>query len=426
MKRKRRMAMKKFRICFLSLLLALMLGGCVTEEPESVEITVIHGWGSNENDHIAMRSIYSDFEKQNPNVKVHLVSMPTSKDLLRKVGDMILVGEMPDVIFFGGIGNNEIYQYMVKNNLALDLMTYIENDEEFRSHVASSNLEYWKTIDGKLYSIADTLMLSGGYWYNEDIFEAAGIEAIPENWEEFFEVCEAVEQWSEEEGNGVKPLQVSTEGYLYFMDHMLADNGGRAEKAIEWHKIEVEKTEMASVLEELKKVYGYSAADDENYSYRDETDAFNGGQLAIYINGVWGAPMIAEEVNANYALLPTNGGYSMSCESAGLGYVLGKTEAEERQEASAAFLKYMLSDEVQERILKETEQVPASSNVAIDTYKEEMPRFYQAVELVKSADKKIETPDNLWESTKKSSFEEHILEVLESEITVLEFMKKIE
>ena len=125
MKRKRKMFMKKGRICFLSILLALVLGGCTVQEPDLVEITVIHGWGSNENDHVAMRSIYSDFEKENPNIKVHLISMPTSKDLLRKVGDMILVGEMPDVIFFGGIGNNQIYQYMVKNDLALDLMADI-------------------------------------------------------------------------------------------------------------------------------------------------------------------------------------------------------------------------------------------------------------------------------------------------------------
>ena len=32
------------------------------------------------------------------------------------------------------------------------------------------------TETGELYSVADALMLSGGYWYNEDILKAAGIE----------------------------------------------------------------------------------------------------------------------------------------------------------------------------------------------------------------------------------------------------------
>lgn len=423
MKKMRKIFNRKSILSVITVCLMLFFISCSRESAENVEITVIHGWGSNEDDHVAMRKIYSDFEKTHPDVKIHLVSMPTSKELFRKVGDMILVGEMPDVIFFGGSGNNEIYNYMVKNELALDLMPYIETDEEFQSHIAESNLEYWKTIDGKLYSIADTLMLSGGYWYNERIFEQAGIEKVPESWEEFFQVCSAIKTWSQEEGNDVRPLQVSTEGYLYFMDHMLADNGGKAEKAVDWNKIEIVESEFEVILEQLRKVYDYSAVKDENYSYRDETDAFNEGKLAMYINGVWGAPMIQDAVAAKYALLPTAGGYSMSCESTGLGYILGKTDDDARQQMSIEFLKYMLSDDVQARILKETEQVPASPMVQIENYKEEMPRFYQAAELVKQADKKIETPDNLWDSTRKGIFEEHILEVLRQELTTKEFMK---
>lgn len=401
----------------------VFLTGCSKEEIHPTEITLIHGWGSNENDHIAMRKIYSDFEAENPDVKIHLVSMPTSKDLLRKVGDMILVGEMPDVIFFGGTGNNDIYKYMVENNLAVDLMPYIQSDGEFAEHIAASNLNYWKTLGGELFSISDTLMLSGGYWYNKDILERAGIEKLPETWEDFISVCKKIQTWSEEKELGIKPLQVSAEGYLYFVDHMLADNGGKAEKSIQWHKIDMDVHEMENVLEKLHLIYGFSASSDENYSYRDETDLFNEGKLAFYINGVWGAPMISEGIHAEYALLPTDHVESMSCESTGLGYILGKTGQEEKQEASVRFLKYMLSEKVQERILVETGQVPVNPNVSIEEHKEEMQRFYQAVELVKSAEKKIEAPENLWEISRKTIFEENILDVLEKEMAADEFIE---
>lgn len=406
--------------------IAVIFGGCGTEYENPVEITVIHGWGSNEKDHIAMRQIYSDFEKENPDVKVHLISMPTGKELLRKVGDMILVGEIPDVVFFGGTGNNEVYKYMVKNNLAIDMMPYIEADLEFASHIAASNLSYWKTLDGKLFSISDTLMLSGGYWYNQSIFEKAGIEKIPETWEEFVAVCEQIKNWSEEKGTNIKPLQVSAEGYLYFVDHMLADNGGSGEKNISWNKIELHESEMEEILEMLRIIYSFSASNDENYSYRDETDLFNEGKLAIYVNGVWGAPMISESIQAKYALLPSYGEASISCESTGLGYVVGKTGSEEQQEAGVRFLKYMLSDEVQERILVETEQVPANPNVKVEAHKEEMPRFYQGAELVKEAERKIETPENLWEISKKNTFEENILDVLENHVSAEEFVRLLE
>lgn len=315
---------------------------------------------------------------------------------------------------------------MVKNDLAVDIMPYIEEDEEFSANIAASNLSYWKTLDGKLFSISDTLMLSGGYWYNQKIFEQAGIKEIPKTWTEFIEVCEQIKTWSEEKGSVIKPLQVSAEGYLYFVDHMLADNGGRGEKNIGWNKIELDENEVEQILEILRQIYSFSASNDENYSYRDETDLFNEGKLAIYVNGVWGAPMIEENIQAEYALLPSYGEASISCESTGLGYVVGKTGVEAKQEASVRFLKYMLSETVQERILLETEQVPANANVSVETHKEEMQRFYQGVALVKAAEKKIETPENLWEISKKTIFEENILDVLENHVTADEFISILE
>ena len=80
---------------------------------------------------------------------------------------------------------------------------------------------------------------------------------------------------------------------------------------------------------------------------------FNEGKLAIYVNGVWGASLISENINAKYALLPTTSGKNLSCESACFGYVLGKSGNEQKEEASIRFLKYMLSKKVQTRILEE-------------------------------------------------------------------------
>ena len=94
----------------------------------------------------------------------------------------------------------------------------------------------------------------------------------------------------------------------------------------------------------------------KEYSYRDETDLFNDEKLAMYINGIWGAFMIDETLPVSYALLPFGEGAEIACESAGLGYLLGNTENEKRIDASIKFLKYMLSKEVQERILLKTGQ----------------------------------------------------------------------
>lgn len=419
--------LRRKKIGLLGILAAFcfLLAGCQKEQEEQVTITVIHAWGSTEADHVAMRKIYEGFQKENPDIALKLISMPTRDEMLRKTEDMIMVGDIPDVITFSGMGRNETFDFMLENDMALDLMPYLEEDTDFASDIAEANLNYWKTEDGELFTIADVLSLSGGYWYNEDLFEQAGIAAVPNTWEEFMEMCESLRTWSDNENKDIKPLQVSAEGYLYFLDHMLADNGGIAQMAIENHQIALDASELATAVRQMKEIYAYSASDEEGYSYRDETDLFNEGRLALYVNGAWGAPMISEDIRAKYALLPTASGESISCESASMGYVLGKSGSQEKENASVRFLKYMLGEEVQTRILKETEQIPANPKVCLGDFKEQKPRLYQASELVLNAGRKIDIPDNLWNKPQKNRFTDNILEMLSGRLTETDFWEQL-
>ncbi len=90
------------------------------------------------------------------------------------------------------------------------------------------------------------------------------------------------------------------------------------------------------------------------------------------------------------------------------------------------FLKYMLSEPVQRRILEETEQVPANPAIDLEAYREEMPRFYQAVTEVQNADRKIEMPNHLWSTEQTEIFAHDLFSVLRGEMTDGEFMGKIE
>lgn len=412
---------KLLRISGLAFLSVVFLAGCGEKAPEPIEITLIHGWGTTEEDHVVMRDIYQDFEKENPDVKLNQLSMPSGSEMVRKVEDMLVVGEIPDLVFLGGSGKDTVYQFMTENDLALDLMPYIREDREFAGNLAPVNIDFWTTGEEQLFTISDVLLLSGGYWYDREIFEEAGIKKLPETWDEFLEVCEQIEGWAEEEQNGVECLQMSQEAYLYFMDHLLAVQDSVSGNAIRNQRLYLEESSAKEALDMLRKIYRYSRADG-NYSYRDETDAFNDGKTAMYINGIWGAPMISDQIDAAYALLPGEKGEQISCESACLGYILGKTGDEKKQEASVQFVKYMLSAPVQERILKETEQVPANPHVDIRKYQNGMERFVQAADTVKAADTKIQVPDNLWNTGARDSFMAGIDDVLKGEISDEEFI----
>ena len=413
-------AWKKYkRVWIIGILLVLtcIIAGCGKEQENKVTITMVHGWGGIEADHVAMRKIYEEFQTENPDIELRLISMPTREEMLRKVEDMIMVGDIPDIVNFEGIGYNQTYDFMVRNDMLIDLMPYLEEDEELASDISETNLKSWTTDEGELYNVVAVLSLSGGYWYNEEILEQAGIRELPATWEEFMEMCEILENWSVSEGTGIKPHKVTSEGYLYFADHVLADSEGGLNWSPQEHRLLVDEDKMEDVLKQLKEIYKYSASDEMNYTYRDETSLFNDGKLAIYINGVWGAPMIGEELDVKYALLPSASGTAISCESACMGYVLGKSNAAEKEEASVRFLKYMLSEEVQTRILEETEQIPSNPQVSLERYSVEKPRMYQAATLVLNAERKIDTPENMWGVDRKEKFTENIMEVLRGDIS---------
>ena len=401
------MPMRKIIKLFLGLCLMLFLTGCQSKPQELTEITFIHGWGSTETDHETMRQIYRDFETENPDIKINMISMPTSDEVVRKTEDMVMVGTLPDIVFLGGKGIDSIYQYMVDHRYALDLMPYLREDEEFASNLAPANLEYWTTDDGKLYSVSDVLILGGGYWYNKEIFRAAGVTSIPQTWNEFEAACRKIEYWAERNNNGVQPMHLSAEGYLYYTDHIMAS----MDTSILDDEIPMDADTLFRVLDTLQNVHEHSVGKSGNYTYRDETSLFNDGKLAVYVNGVWGAAMIDEDLDVAYALMP-GGSKSICCESAGAGYILGNTGDTKRQEASVRFLKYMLSEEVQTRILLETQQVPANPNINIADYEKEMPRFSQAVATAQQAEIKIEIPEQLWANQQTQVFSEYIFSVL--------------
>ena len=408
---------KKLRLLMWILLICCMLSSC-EKEKKKVTITVIHSWGGTETDHVAMRQIYGQFQNENPDINLRLISMPTRNETLRKVEDMIMVGDTPDIIAFSGMGENSIYNFMVENNMALDIQPYLEEDSEFDRDVSETNKKYWTTGAGDLYTVVDVLSLSGGYWYNEEILEKAGIKQLPETWNEFIDMCNRINEWSKEESTEVKPLRPSAEGYLYFMDHMLFSEKDSVS--------EISDEDFVDTLKKMESIYHFSKFENTSYSYRDETRLFNEGRIAIYVNGVWGAPMISEKIHAKYALLPTNDGISMSCESASLGYVLGKSGSKEREDASVRFLKYILSKKVQTQILERTEQFPANPNISLEKYKNEKNRMYQAATLVLDAERKIEIPDNVWSASQKEYFTDNIFKVLTNEMDKQELVDNID
>lgn len=412
--------MKRLTISILIIIMCMIsFASCSKKEEEIVEITFIHGWGSTEPDHVAMRNIYMDFEKENPNVHINMLSMPTNAQMIRKVEDMIATGKIPDVIFTAGNGTDSLYRFMREHEMLLNIMSYANEDDKFYDSISPITIETWEE-DGKLYTASDVLILSGGYWYNKDIFEKAGIIKIPETWEEFYEMLEKIDQLSINDDNDIVSILPSTDAYLYMADEIIFEENGFSNTEIK----ELSNSTIEKIIERWKEVY-FHVPNSNKYSYRDEIALFNEGKLGVFVNGVWGASMINSDINVGYALLPPNKNQVISTQTSALGYLIGNSGDEKKKEASIRFLKYMLSEDVQKRIILETQQMPSNPNIDIMDFYDNLEKFCLAVETVQSADVRTDIPEKIWGGANLEKIDKNIIRLLSEEISKEEFIRNL-
>lgn len=399
-----------------------LLTGCGPQE-EIVEITFIHGFGTAEDTHVAMRQIYSDFEKTHQGIKLNMISLPSSVDVVEKVGNMLAIGEVPDIIFTAGEGKESIYEYMIAQDKVLDLMPYLEKDEEFYENLSPVILEDWQTEQGALYTVSDVLFMIG-YWYNCSLFEQAGITELPKTWEDFEQVCKQLKLYGQNTGEGTLPLILDIDHMIYITNAILHEGDGSDNEKLRKNLIDLQTPGFQKSLDQLKTFSQYTDVIDV-YSFRDSLDAFNKEQTAIYMNGVWGSYLIDQELDVAYAPFPSEEGESVSMISSCIGYLLGNTKDQKKMDASIEFLKYMLSEPVAQRILEETGQMPSNPKVKISEEIAEG-RVYHAVEKIKEVDRVIEVPANIWSRELQKVYGENMILYIEERISIQEMEKNLE
>ena len=413
----------RIKVIFLILMSLIFMMGCHKTEENKVEITLIHGWGSTEENHASVRRIYEDFERDNPDIKLNMISMPSAIDVVSKVGDLLSVGNIPDIIFLAGDGRESIYEFMTKKGYALNLMPYIEEDEDFQKNISPSAFRYWTTQENEIYTLSDVLMISGGYWYNKNIFEKAGIEKVPYTWKEWFHACEKIKEYALLNNEPVNTVEIDYEQITYLLSVLLYDEGSQIPLQMQRDPLDMNSRDVTHALQKLENIAAVSTIIN-SMNFRDSLEDFNEGKTGMYINGVWASSLIEEGLNVAYAPFPTSDGKGVSAVSSATGYILGNTGNEKRMEASVRFLKYMLSEPVAYRLLTETGQIPSNPNLGI-TEEIAGERLYQAVEIVKKREDIIEVPANIWGSAGKEKYGNLIISYLGKKITLEELSEKI-
>ena len=128
---------------FIYLILIFCIVGCSKKRnTKRTNIVLLHGYGSMENSDITMRRIYEDFEIENPDISMTLVSVPSFDKVEDKLNDMLSIGKIPNIIYTEDYGRYTSYPFMIENNYIVDLGDYIENDIDLKNSIPQYVLDF--------------------------------------------------------------------------------------------------------------------------------------------------------------------------------------------------------------------------------------------------------------------------------------------
>ena len=407
------------------IVLGLVLGVACKQVEENVQtkITFMNGWGGVSKDHIAMREIYQGFNEISPDIELVPDTSPDLYIVIEKAKEMLAVGKMPNIVSTNG--NSDFIDYANKKGYLVDLMPYIKSDPEFASSIPKQVYDNWEK-EGSLYTIPDVIEMSG-YWYNKEIFEAAGIKQVPRTWEEFWEACNLIDKWSEREQNGVIPvLMESNQAALAFLGARIAGDSSAGTALMLGGPETFDHTLLMRALDDLVNIYEYGKEKGSSLSFNDSLNAFNKGKTAMYFNGVWANVLIEPTIDVAATNYPGYDGKGVAYVSTSSGYVISNTEGQDKISASIKFLKHMLSEDVQYKILYKTKQVPSNPNLTFEDGEENIPLLIEAINTIGKAEITINTLRTAWGDRYISILQDNLEALIEGRITSRQLLQKLE
>ena len=390
----------RWYIVCLMFCLGMLVSGCREKEEilEPVTITLMHGWGGTLKNHQTMQDIYRQFDEQNEDIVLEFQPFPDVTIAVEEANNMLSVGKMPDIISTNGFSYYE--ENAVRRGMAMDLMPYIEADEEFKEEISPAVFEAWES-SGKLYTLPDAMEVSG-YWYNEDIFKKAGITDekgdvdLPDTWDEFFRDCDKIEGWSKENGLDITPFALENDQIVenFFFARLAGSEEGFSMTNT------IPGDFAAKAVEETVKDTGRLLSYSHDVNNLDNARQFFAeGKCAVFFNGVWDSEYFRESSgaeNIGYAAYPTEDGRSLAYVSPSAGYVVYNNQDVRKREACVRFLKYMLSEEVQTELALKTGQAPVNPQVSGEEILQEYPLLGKGLQAANRADVKIKTLRSVW------------------------------
>ncbi|MFP7298612.1 ABC transporter substrate-binding protein [Neobacillus niacini] len=271
---------KMLKSLLLSVLVIVLIAGCSSgksnttgdSSDDKVTLTLLHRW-PNEPFKSYFEEAVEEFKKENPDVEFNIISV-LNEDYKQKINVQLGSDNPPD-IFFTWAG--EYGKKFIRDGIALDLTSYVEEDKEWSDQIIPSTLQPFKEENNVfgLPVLMDVRMMA----YNKEIFKDLGLEP-PTTWEEFIDTLKAIKKSGKIPlGLGNKApwnggLYVTTLNQRMVSSEVLEKDNNRATG-------EFTDPGYVKALEKLEELIPYMNEHPNALSREEERSLFVTGQLAM-------------------------------------------------------------------------------------------------------------------------------------------------
>ncbi len=307
----------------------------------------------------AMEQLIENFEAANPDITVKMNTFPYA-DYRTKVAAAIPAGEGPDVVqlFYGWL--NDYVAAELIQPLPADVFPAAEIEAEFFPMVEAMK------IDGDYWALP-TAVRSLALFYNERLFEEAGIDGPPATLDELLADAEAL---TKKDGAGNLTQVGLTSGmtgqdHHWFREVLLRQFGGEPYSA-DNKTVAYDSDAGRAALKwytDLEQTLGVTDS-----TFMDEAQAaFKASRAGMHIDGSFriGALNDVRGLKWGVAELPAGpDGTRSNYSSYWVNAITTKAEGE-RYDAAVKFMDYIISDEAMQIWLETVGELPAKSSAAL-------------------------------------------------------------
>ncbi len=304
-----------------------------TKEESSEDAVTISllSWNNEEN----MTPFIEAFEEENPGIKVDLQYVPPVQQYLDKFMVLSAADQMTDMFYTTAENKKEVFEKGLAEDIS-DLEIFQRIDEKVSSIYGQ---------DGKIYAFSPDAWV-GGIFYNQDLFEQAGISEVPATWDEFIDCCSKLQDI------GVTP----------YLDD--ADNVNSIPQTLYQCEVISQNPEADQEINEGKATFVdyYTKPFEEWYndmlepglynqmslglSAEQVTDMFATGQVAMVTSGPWNLEVYREKnPDLKFDSFPLSDKDGNVVLTGALNAGLSISSTSEHKEECKKFIEFMAEDE---------------------------------------------------------------------------------